>query len=158
MTEYLLTLKLIHTIGGAVLLGTGFGISFFLFMANRTRDPFVIAHTASVVVLADAAFTANALIVQPVSGIYLVQAVGYSFWEPWIVVSLALYVVVGLCSLPALWIQAKMRDLAREAVELESGLPKRYDRLFRLWFMLGWPALIGVIAIFALMIFKPALW
>jgi uncharacterized membrane protein len=158
MTEYVLTLKLIHIIGAVVLLGTGFGISLFLFMANRTRDPFIIAHTASVVVLADAAFTANALIVLPVSGIYLVQAVGYSIWEPWIVLSLALYVVVGLCSLPALWLQAKLRDLAREAVELESELPRRYHRLFRVWLALGWPALIGVIAIYVLMIFKPALW
>jgi uncharacterized membrane protein len=158
MIEQLLILKMIHIIGAAVLFGTGLGIAFFMFMANRTRDPFVIAHTASVVVVADAAFTANAVIVQPVSGIYLALGIGYSLWEPWIVTSLALYVVVGLCWLPVLWIQAKMRDLARVAAEEEGELPERYDRLFRIWFALGWPAFIGVIAIFALMIFKPALW
>lgn len=158
MTEYLLMMKMIHIVGGTVLFGTGLGIAFFMVMAHRTRDPFIIAHTASVVVVADAAFTANAAVVQPVSGIYLVLAIGYSLWEPWIVTSLALYVVVGLCWLPVLWIQAKMRDLARAAAEEGVELPERYDRLYRVWFLLGWPAFIGVIAIFALMIFKPALW
>jgi uncharacterized membrane protein len=158
MTEYLLTLKLIHILGGTVLFGTGLGIAFFMFMAHRSRDPFVVAHTASVVVIADAAFTANAVIVQPVSGIYLILAVGYSFWEPWIVTSLALYVMVGLCWLPVIWIQARIRDLARAAAEEGTDLPAQYERLFRIWFVLGWPAFIGVIAIFVLMIFKPALW
>jgi len=37
-------------------------------------------------------------------------------------------------------------------------LPQDYERLFRIWFTLGWPAFLGVIAIFALMIFKPQLW
>ncbi len=69
--EYLLTLKLIHILGATVLFGTGLGIAFFMVMAHRTRDPVVIAHTASIVVLADAMFTANAVIVQPVSGVYL---------------------------------------------------------------------------------------
>lgn len=158
MTEYLLTLKLIHILGGTVLFGTGLGIAFFMFMAHRTRDAAIIAHTARIVVLADVTFTANAVIVQPVSGTYLVLAIGYSFWEPWIVTSLALYVVVGLCWLPVLWIQARIRDLARQAVQDGADLPERYERLFRIWFVLGWPAFIGVIAIFVLMIFKPALW
>ncbi len=36
-----------------------------------------------------------------------------------------------------------------------TTLPQRYHRLFRTWFWLGWPAFVGVIAIFALMIWKP---
>ena len=72
--------------------------------------------------------------------------------------SLALYVLIGACWLPVVWIQAQMRDLARRAAEEGTALPERYHRLFRVWFVLGWPAFIGVMAIFALMIFKPALW
>ena len=37
-------------------------------------------------------------------------------------------------------------------------LPPDYERLFRIWFALGWPAFLGVVAIFAIMIFKPQLW
>jgi uncharacterized membrane protein len=158
MTHYLLTLKLIHILGATVLFGAGLGIAFFMWMAHRTRNPAAIAHTASVVVIADAVFTATAVIVQPISGAFLAYAIGYSLWESWIVVSLALYALIGACWLPVVWIQAKMRDLAREAAHDSAALPLRYHQLFRIWFVLGWPAFIGVIAIFVLMIGKPALW
>ena len=155
---YLLTLKLIHVLGATVLFGTGLGIAFFMWMAHRTRDAAAIAHTAGIVVVADAVFTASAVIVQPVSGAFLALALGYTLWEPWIVASLALYGLVGACWLPVVWIQARMRDLARQAAQTGTELPARYHRLFRIWFVLGWPAFIGVIAIFVLMIFRPALW
>jgi uncharacterized membrane protein len=158
MTDYLLALKLIHILGATVLFGTGLGIAFFMWMADRTRNASVIAHTAEVVVIADVVFTATAVIIQPVSGAFLAWAIGYSLWESWIVVSLALYVAVGACWLPVVWIQAKLRDLARAAAQDNSALPARYHRLFRIWFLLGWPAFIGVIAIFALMIWRPHLW
>jgi len=158
MTNYLLTLKIIHILGATVLFGTGLGIAFFMWMANRTRDAATVAHTASIVVIADTVFTATAVILQPVSGAFLALAIGYSLWESWIVMSLALYVLGGACWLPVVWIQAKMRDLAQAAVQAGSDLPARYHRLFRIWFALGWPAFIGVVAIFVLMIAKPVLW
>ena len=36
-----------------------------------------------------------------------------------------------------------------------TALSERYFRLYRIWFILGWPGFLGVIAIFALMIWKP---
>ena len=82
----------------------------------------------------------------------------YSFWEPWIVISLVLDVAVGLCWLPVLAIQLRLRELAAAAVRAGTPLPQDYERLFRIWCTLGWPAFLGVIAIFALIIFKPQLW
>jgi uncharacterized membrane protein len=158
MTDYLLVLKLIHVLGATVLFGTGLGIAFFMWMANRTRDAAVIAHTAGTVVIADTLFTATAVIIQPISGALLASAIGYSLWESWIVVSLLLYVLVGVCWLPVVWIQARMRDIARTAARDGSGLPARYHRLFSIWFILGWPAFVGVLGIFGLMIFRPQLW
>jgi uncharacterized membrane protein len=154
----ILVLKLVHLIGAAVLFGTGLGIAFFMYMAHRTGDPATIAATARTVVIADAMFTLNAVIAQPVSGAALALSIGYSFWEPWIVISIALYVVVGLCWLPVVGIQLRLRELAAAAVRAGTSLPPDYDRLFRIWFALGWPAFLGVIAIFALMIFRPQLW
>ena len=55
-------------IGACVLLGTGIGIAFFMWMANRTGEAAVIAATARIVVIADAAFTATAVVAQPVTG------------------------------------------------------------------------------------------
>ena len=158
MIENILLLKLIHVLSSTVLFGTGIGIAYFMLMAYRTRDAFIIAHTAGMVVIADAAFIANAAIVQPVSGVQLALAIGYSLSESWIVASFALYAVVAACWLPVLWLQVQMRNMARVAAEEEADLPERYHRLFRIWFVLGWPALVSMIAIFALMIFKPTLW
>jgi uncharacterized membrane protein len=158
MTNAVLALKLVHVLGAAVLFGTGLGIAFFMWMAHRTRDPAAIAHTAQVVVIADALFTASAVIVQPVSGAMLAWSLGYSVEESWIVASLVLYVAVGLCWLPVVGIQLTLRNLARAAALQQEELGARYHRLFRVWFALGWPAFIGVIAIFALMIWKPRLW
>jgi len=153
----ILILKLVHLLGAAVLFGTGLGIAFFMYMAHRTGDPATIAATARTVVIADAVFTLNAVIAQPVSGAALALSIGYSFWELWIVVSLALYVAVGLCWLPVVAIQLRLRELAAAAVREGKPLPDAYHRLFRIWFALGWPAFLGVIAIFALMIVKPQL-
>lgn len=150
-------LKVAHVIGAAVLLGTGAGIAFFMLMAHRARDPALIAHTAGIVVLADTVFTASAVILQPVTGAALAHIVGYPLWSGWIAWSLVLYVLTGLCWLPVVWIQLRLRDLAREAVATGAPLPARYFLLFRVWFVLGFPAFAAVIGIVWLMVAKPDL-
>ena len=53
-------------------------------------------------------------------------------------------------------VEAKAQhDAAPPHRDAGTPLPPQYHRLFRIWFALGWPAFIGVIAIFALMIIKP---
>jgi len=154
MTLYLL-LKTLHVIGATVLLGTGAGIAFFMLMAHRTRDPRLIAHTAGVVVIADTLFTATAVVLQPLTGGGLALIVGYPLFTGWVAVSLALYVAVGVFWLPVVWMQLKMRDLARQAVAADTPLPPAYHRLWRLWFAFGFPAFAAVIAIVWLMVAKP---
>lgn len=83
--------------------------------------------------------------------------VGYGL-ESWIVASLALYVLTGAFWLPVVWIQLKLRDLARDAAATGAPLPPRYFHLFRIWFWSGFPAFAAVAAIFALMIYRPDLW
>jgi uncharacterized membrane protein len=158
MTELFFALKLVHILGAAVLFGTGLGIAFFMWMANRTRDAATIAATARIVVVADFVFTATAVVLQPLSGAGLIAIVDYPWDTPWIIVALALYVLTGLCWLPVVAIQIKLRNLAAEATRLGAPLPPEYHRLFRVWFILGWPAFIAVMLIFADMIWKPALW
>src|SRR5262245_42654300 len=158
MTTIVLTLKLAHVLGATILFGTGLGIAFFMLMAHRTGEPGVIAHTGRIVVIADAVFTASAVIVQPVTGVALAWAMGYSIGDSWIVAALGLYVFIGMCWLPVVAIQLRLRDIAAYAAERGAQLPADYFRLFRVWFWLGWPAFSGMIALFALMIWKPQLW
>jgi uncharacterized membrane protein len=158
MIEVILVLKLVHVLGASVLFGTGMGIAFFMLLAHRTGNASVIAYTARVVIIADFLFTATTVVVQPLSGWALARAIGLSpLEEPWIVASLLLYVLVGLCWLPVVYIQIRMRRVAHAAALADAPLPRGYYRLFRIWFALGWPAFAGVIAIFALMIFQPRL-
>ena len=154
MDDYLL-LKTLHILSSTVLFGTGLGIAFFMMMAHRTRDAAFIAKTANTVVIADAVFTASAVIVQPLSGAALIWVVGYAWSDRWVLLSLALYVLAGVCWLPVVWIQMRLRDLAAVAARDNTALPPDYHRLFRIWFVLGWPAFIAVVSILALMIWKP---
>jgi uncharacterized membrane protein len=147
----------LHVIGATVLLGTGAGIAFFMVMAHRTRQPALIAHVAATVVVADVLFTATAVVAQPVTGFGLAYLVGWPLTEPWLLLSLGLYVLTGIFWLPVVWIQLRMRDLARAAADEGLPLPKRYGRLFRIWFACGVPAFLAVLAILWLMVAKPSL-
>lgn len=156
MTTYFL-LRYLHVIGAAVLLGTGAGIAFFMLLAHRTADAVVIAGVARIVVVADFLFTATAVVAQPVTGVALAWLRGYPILEGWIGLSILLYLFVGAFWLPVVWMQMRMRDLARQAVATHAPLPAAYYRLFRLWFAFGFPAFAAVLAIFWLMVRKPAL-
>lgn len=150
-----LYVKWLHIISSTVLFGTGLGIAFFMWTAHRRGDIRVIASTARTVVIADACFTAPAVVMQLASGLWLVHALGlpYSLW--WIRSALLLFLVVGACWLPVLWLQWRARNLAEAACAGGTPLPPAYHRTMRWWFMLGWPAFIGVLLIFWLMVAKP---
>lgn len=116
-------LRFAHVIGATVLLGTGAGIAFFMVMSNRSKDPRLIAHVASIVVIADTIFTATAAILQPLSGYLLARQVGWPIHEGWVAWSLGLYVFVGAFWLPVVWMQIRMRDLAIAARDAGTALP-----------------------------------
>ena len=150
-----LILKVIHILSGAVLFGTGAGIAFFMLRAHAAKDPRTVASVGRIVVLADFVFTASAVVVQPISGLALINLQGYALTEPWLMAAYALYVLIGACWLPVVWFQWRMVKLAEGAVAAGTPLPPAYHRLFRAWFILGWPAFAGVIGIYALMVAKP---
>jgi uncharacterized membrane protein len=148
-------LKLAHVIGATVLLGTGGGIAFFMLMAHRTRDAALIAHTAGIVVIADTLFTASAVIVQPLTGGALADMTGVPVFSGWICLSLVLYLMIGAFWLPVVWIQLRMRNLARAAARDHQPLPPAYFRLYRVWFAFGFPAFGALVVIIWLMIARP---
>lgn len=144
-----------HVLGATVLLGTGAGIAFFMVMSHQSKDPTLIAHVAGIVVLADTVFTATAAVFQPITGVLLARAVGWPLFEGWVALSLALYIWVGLFWLPVVWMQLRMRNLARQARDAGAPLPEAYHRLYRWWFAFGFPAFAAVLGIVWLMLTKP---
>jgi len=155
--EWVHVLRWLHVVGACALLGTGAGIAFFMLMAHRTKDAKLIAHTASVVVIADWIFTATAVVLQPITGALLAAAIGWRLTEGWILASLALYVLTGAFWVPVVFMQRRLRDLARQAARDGAALPDDYFRLYRRWFAFGFPAFFAVLAIIWLMIARPAL-
>ena len=151
-----LWVKWIHILSSTLLFGTGLGIAFFMWSAHRRGDAAHIAATARSVVMADACFTAPAVVVQLASGLWLAHTLGLSYSMLWLKATMLLFFVVGACWLPVIWLQLRARDFAHEAALSGTPLPPRYHRIMRWWFWLGWPAFIGVIVIFWLMVMKPA--
>jgi uncharacterized membrane protein len=152
--EYLI-IKWIHILSSTILFGTGVGTAFFMFMANRRKEPMAMYFATRHAVLADWLFTTPAVIVQMVSGLWLLQLTGISSSELWVASSLALYFFAGGCWLPVVWMQIQMRDMAKVAVEAGTPLPDRYWKLDRWWITLGALAFPALVLVFYLMVAKP---
>ncbi len=150
-------LRFLHVIGATVLLGTGAGIAFFMVISNRSGDPRLIAHVGGIVVLADTVFTATAALFQRVTGYLLAREAGWPVLSGWVGLSLALYIIVGAFWLPVVWMQIRLRNMARLAAREGKALPAAYHRLYRWWFAFGFPAFAAVLAIIWLMLTKPSI-
>lgn len=157
MNEPFLWIKVVHILSSTVLFGTGLGTAFHMWMAHRSGDVRTIATVSKNVVVADYLFTAPAVIVQPVTGAMLIWLSGTNPLALWLIVTYGLYALAGACWLPVVWLQIKMRNLARASLDAQSDLPAAYHTYMRAWFLLGWPAFLAIIAIFALMVAKPVL-
>ncbi len=150
-----LTLKTIHILSATILFGTGIGSAYYMLRAYLNGNINNIALTSKHVVAADWLFTTTSGIIQPVTGVWMVLLVGWSFMDKWIFISLALYFLAGICWLPVVWLQYRMRDMAQIAQANETPLPPLYYKYMRIWFWLGWPAFISLVTVFFLMVFKP---
>jgi uncharacterized membrane protein len=152
-----LTVKWLHILSSTLLFGTGFGTAFYMFFSNRSGNIQAIAVVTRWVARADWWFTTPAVIIQPLSGLWMIQAAGFPLHSSWIVWSAGLYMLAGLCWLPVVWLQLRMRDMAQFAVASgNSELPQRYWRFERAWTLLGVPGFSALIAIYWLMVNKPA--
>jgi uncharacterized membrane protein len=153
LDNYLL-LKMLHILSAVVVAGTGAGIAFFMFMANRSANVAALAVTARHVVLADWIFTAPAVVLQFGTGLLLMMKLGYSFTSVWFLFVMALFIFIGICWVPVIVIQYKLKALADSA--LNTGvLDPRFKKMMRLWTALGVPAFISILILFWLMVYKP---
>jgi len=135
--------------------GTGLGSAYYMFFANRSRDLAAQAVVARLVVQADWWFTTPTVLLQPATGLAMVYLAGFPLSTPWIAASLMLYAVAGLCWLPVVWLQIRMRALAQQAVATGTPLPDLYWRYARWWEWLGYPAFAAMVVVFYLMVAKP---
>jgi len=149
------TLLLVHIASMLLLLGVGGGSAFYKFMADRSGDIDTILHTNKMVVLADWLFTTPSAVLQPLTGIWLMQILGLPYTTPWLLASIVLYLLSGTLWLVAVWLQIRMKHLAQEAKEKQTALGEDYHRLVRQWVWLGIFSFAAMGSILVLMVVKP---
>jgi uncharacterized membrane protein len=150
-----LLVKTLHIISATVVFGTGMGIASFMLFGQFGCDPAAQTFAARTTVRADFLFTLPAVIVQPLSGVWLISHGGFAWNDYWLVLTYALYLLAGACWLPVLAIQMRMTAMLEGKAQGAAFGEVAYRRLFCWWFVLGWPAFGGLVAIFWLMVAKP---
>ncbi|WP_183443289.1 DUF2269 family protein [Pseudoduganella violacea] len=153
--DYLL-LKWLHILSATLLFGTGIGSAWYLLLTVLSRDVAAIAVVSRILVMTDWLFTGLTMLFQPASGFYLAHLAGYPLHSRWLLWSIGLFLLALLCWLPVVWIQMRLRDLALAAAREHAPLPPRFWPYFRCWIALGVPALAAFLAVFYLMVAKPA--
>ncbi len=141
--------KLVHILSATVLFGTGAGTAFFMLKAYLSRNDQAMKVTTNSVVMADWLFTTPAVVLQLVTGLWLTSRLNIALDSPWFIAVISLYLFVGMCWVPVVWIQIRIRNL------IADGRPRDdYRKLMRAWVALGVPAFAAVIGIFYLMVAK----
>ena len=150
-----LPLKAVHIVSSTILFGTGLGIAFFKWAVDRSGNVAAIRVVSERVVLADWLFTSPAIVVQAATGIALARSMGFPLTHGRVAYTIGLYFVAGACWIPVVWLQMRMRDLARQSDADGIPLTGAYWRYARVWFWLGLPAFLSLIVIFWVMVAKP---
>jgi uncharacterized membrane protein len=150
-----LVVKWIHILSSTLLFGTGLGSAYYMYFASRTRDPRVIAPVVRHVVMADWIFTTPTIVIQPLTGFWLMHIAGFPFNTRWIAWSIALYLLAGAAWLPVVFMQMRMRDQAAAAASAGTPLPDLYWTYLRVWVALGVVAFLALVVVFFLMVAKP---
>jgi len=150
--------KTAHVLSAAILFGTGLGIAFFCWFgyrsAMRSGEVAVLRTALRWTVIADACLTAPAVIFQAVSGVVLMNMMGWALTSPWAAAVWSLFALTGVCWLPVVVIQRQLSREAMRAVSVKT-LSAGFHRRFQLWFLLGVPAFIAVLLLYYLMVAKP---
>jgi uncharacterized membrane protein len=150
-----LVVKWLHIVSSTIVFGTGIGSAYYFFCAGRRRDPAIVAFVGGALVVADWLFTATTMVLQPLTGAYMVHTMGFAWSATWLWLSLVLFAAAAACWIPVVVLQIRMRNLARAALAGGVALGDDFGRLFRWWVALGFPALLAFLAIFYLMTAKP---
>ena len=117
--------KWLHILSSTLLFGTGLGSAYYMFFTCLRGDARMVAHVARLVVVADWMFTATTIVLQPLTGLWLVHLAGLPLTSRWIVWTFVLYFVAGACWIPVVLIQIRMRRLAEAAAAQASRCRRR---------------------------------
>ncbi len=151
-----LVLKSVHIIGVILLMGNIMVTAWWKFMADKTKDPSVIAFAQRQVVLTDFVFTAPGALLAIVAGDSMAYQFMANTWNiEWLTWGRSLFIASGI-----IWItiliptQIKQSRIARQFATSKS-IPDDYWKLSKRWNIFGAIAVgLPLINIYW-MVFKP---
>ena len=148
-------LKWLHIVSSVLLVGTGFGSAFYMFMVNRSKNLQAQRVVSHLVVKADWWFTLPTVIIQPITGFAMAHLAYFPLDAWWLKWSYFLYGLAALCWLPVMWLQIQMSRMVSLADQAAAPLPPKFWRYARYWQRLGYPAFAAMLGIYWLMVAKP---
>ena len=155
-------LKMIHVISAVFLFGFGIGTAWFMLRAKQSGNLGVMAMAFNQVVFADWCFTGSSGVIQIFTGLCMVTIKGYildlpdyQFSNLWVYGSIIGYGIAALCWFPVVGLQIKMARIARTCVQQQTSPPPQFDRYYRSWLALGYPAFISLVVVYYLMSNRP---
>ncbi len=151
-----LALKALHVIGVILFVGNLLVTALVKTLADRTREPAVVAFAQRLVAVTDVAFTGCGAALVALTGILMIVPYEVEFWKlGWLMSGIGLFLVSGLVWVFLLLpLQLKQSRLARQFVR-SGEIPAEYWRLGRLWMAYGTIATILPLINVFLMVLKP---
>lgn len=151
------TLKSLHILGAAIFLGNIVVTAWWKVMANRTRDPKIVAFAQRQVTLTDFAFTGGGVVLVLATGIANAVLFDMDYWHVrWLAWGLWLFVLSGIVWAAILIpVQIKQAKMARAFAE-SGEIPDEYWRLCSIWIWFGVAATVLPLLNIYWMVFKPA--
>lgn len=149
-------LKSLHILGVVLFLGNIIVTGWWKFMADRTRNPVIIAFAQRQVTLTDWVFTLGGVLLVLIGGLGNVWLHDIDFMKiRWLVWGLGLLIVSGIIWVAILVpVQRMQAHMAREFAD-GGEIPQRYWQLGKIWNVFGTLAtLLPLMAVYW-MVFKP---
>jgi uncharacterized membrane protein len=146
----------LHILGVVLFLGNIVVTAFWKVLADRTRNPPVVAYAQRLVTITDVAFTATGVVLIVVSGQVMAREHGGVFSGPlWLTLGWSLFIASGVIWLAALIPIELMQERLARTFRDAAAIPERYWRLSRLWVLFGGVATVLPLLNLYLMVFKP---
>jgi uncharacterized membrane protein len=147
---------LLHILGVVLFLGNIIVTALWKVLADRTKDPPVVAYAQRLVTITDICFTATGVVLIIVAGQVLADDYGGVFSGPaWLTWGWSLFIASGVIWVAVLIpIEVKQARLASE-FRSAPAIPERYWRLSTLWAVFGAIATVLPLVNLYLMTVKP---
>ncbi len=129
-----LVLKALHIAGGIIFVGNLIVTAFWKVMADRSREPVIVAFGQKMVNLTDFAFTSIGAFILLITGLMMTNSISEDLWAiSWIAWGLGLFLASAFLWAAVLFpVQVKQSWLVRGLSE-EDEIPDQYWRLGRIW-------------------------